>query len=205
MAGMRTGTVRSVGIVAVGALLLLSACAKSTPAASGGGGGTTTAPAQSGGVTIGTAKVSGVGTVLTDPQGMVLYYLKTETPHNIMCTGSCATAWPPLLLPSGMTSATGGSGVTGKFGTIQRPGGGGTQVTYNGMPLYTFASDNPGEATGQGVASFYAVVASGSGGSSSGGTRWRRIRRGLLTDLAGSAPGLQSGSIAPQTLVPCGQ
>jgi predicted lipoprotein with Yx(FWY)xxD motif len=163
MAGMRMGGVRSVGIVAIGALLLLSACAKSTPTASGGG--STTAAAQSGGVTVGTTNVSGVGTVLTDPQGMVLYYLKTEKPGNIMCTGSCATAWPPLVLPSGTSSATAGDGVTGKLGTIERPDGGGTQVTYNGSPLYTFAGDKAGEASGQGVASFYAVVASGSGNS----------------------------------------
>ena len=166
MAGMRTGKVRSVGIVAVGALMLLTACAKSTTPSSGGGS-TTSAP--SGGMTIETTSVSGVGTVLVDPKGAVLYYLKTETPGNIMCTGSCATAWPPLLLASGTTSATAGSGVTGTLGTIKRPDGG-TQVTYNKMPLYTFAGDkNPGEASGQGVASFYAVVASGSGGGSGGG------------------------------------
>ena len=169
MAGMHKSRGRSIGIVAIGAVLLLSACAKSTPAASGGGGTTAATATQSGGMTIGTTNVSGVGTVLTDPQGMVLYYLKGETPQKITCTGSCASIWPPLVLPSGVMAATGGSGVTGTFGTVKRPDGGGTQVTYNGLPLYTFATDNPGEATGQGVENFFAVQASGGSGSGSGG------------------------------------
>ncbi|MGZ4126357.1 MAG: COG4315 family predicted lipoprotein, partial [Actinomycetota bacterium] len=80
--------------------------------------------------------------------------------------GSCATNWPPLLLPSGVKSATGGSGVdASKLGTIKRPDGG-TQVTYNGKPLYLFISDkSPGQATGQGVAGFSVITASGSGGA----------------------------------------
>jgi hypothetical protein len=51
----------------------------------------------------------------------------------------------------------------GELGTITRPGGT-TQVTYNGMPLYTFASDTVGNATGQGVENFYVVSPSGAGG-----------------------------------------
>jgi len=101
---------------------------------------------------------------------MTLYYLKTETGGTIKCTGSCASAWPPVLLPSGTSAATAGSGVTaGKLGTIQRPDGT-TQVTYNGMPLYTFASDSPGQATGQGVDGFFGMTSKGttSGGSGSG-------------------------------------
>ena len=101
---------------------------------------------------------------------MTLYYLKTETPGKIMCTGSCATVWPPLLLPSGVMSAAAGSGVdASKLGTIARPDGG-MQVTFDGKPLYLFASDtSSGQATGQGVEDFFVVSASGSG-SGSGST-----------------------------------
>jgi predicted lipoprotein with Yx(FWY)xxD motif len=152
---------RSAGIAAVAAVILLSACAKSSSPSSG----TTSAPspAQGGSMTIATATVSGMGTILVDAHGSTLYYLKTEKPGTIKCTGSCAAAWPPLLLPAG-TSAVAGPGVTGgDLGTIERPDGG-TQVTYNGMPLYTFASDQqPGQATGQGVAGFFVITPAGSG------------------------------------------
>jgi predicted lipoprotein with Yx(FWY)xxD motif len=170
MAKMRSTSLRSVGIVAIAAVMLLSACAKKADS-NPGSGGSSGSSGSSGSVTVSSTSVSGVGDVLVDPDGMTLYYLNTETPGNIMCTGSCATSWPPLLLPSGVTSATAGDGVDAtKLGTITRPDGG-TQVTYDGKPLYLFASDtSAGQATGQGVAGFYAVTASGSGSSSSGST-----------------------------------
>jgi len=60
--------------------------------------------------------------------------------------------WPP-----GGT-LTGGSGVTGTLATISRADGS-KQVTYNGMPLYTFQQDaKPGDATGDGVNSFHVVT-----------------------------------------------
>ncbi|MGH2596244.1 MAG: COG4315 family predicted lipoprotein [Actinomycetota bacterium] len=161
------GRGRSVAIVAIAGVMLLSACGKKASSSSGSGG--STGSTSSGSVTVSSRSVSGVGDVLVDTKGMTLYYLKTETAGTIMCTGGCATAWPPLLLPSGVASATAGSGVdSSKLGTITRPDGS-TQVTYNGKPLYLFASDtSAGQATGQGVAGFYAVTTSGSSGSGSG-------------------------------------
>src|SRR4029079_15086695 len=80
------------------------------------------------------SSVSGVGTVLVDSSGNTLYYLKSEMSGKIKCTGTCASEWPPVLGPSGASSATGGSSVTGTRGTIKRPDGG-TQVTYDKLPL----------------------------------------------------------------------
>lgn len=162
------GGVRSVGVVAIAGILILSGCAKKA-ASNAGSGGSTGSSGPSGSVTVSSKSVSGVGNVLVDTNNMTLYYLKTETPENIKCTDSCATAWPPLLLPSGTTSATAGGGVdASKLGTITRPDGG-TQVTYDGKPLYLFASDtSAGQATGQGVAGFYAVTVSDSGSGSTG-------------------------------------
>ena len=166
---MRRTSVRSVGIVAIAGAMLLSACADKTDASSGSGG-TGGSSGGSGSVTVSSKSVSGVGDVLVDSDGMTLYYLKTETSGKIMCTGSCADAWPPLLLPSGVTSATAGSGVdASKLGTIDRPDGG-TQVTYDGMALYLFAGDQSGQATGQGVGGFFAVTTSGSTGSGASGS-----------------------------------
>jgi predicted lipoprotein with Yx(FWY)xxD motif len=163
---MSRGSVRLIWIVSAVALVM-SACAKSTTPSSGGSSGPS---AQGGSVTIGTSSVPGVGTVLVDAKGFTLYDLASEAGGTIMCTGSCASNWPPLLLPAGMMSATAGSGVSAsKLGTITRPDGG-TQVTYNGMALYLFVGDqSPGQANGQGVAGFHAVTPSGSSSSGGGG------------------------------------
>jgi predicted lipoprotein with Yx(FWY)xxD motif len=120
---------------------------------------------------VSTASVPGVGSVLVDSNGFTLYYLKTDAGGSTTCMGTCAAAWPPLLLAAGASSPTGGAGVTGQLGTIQRPDGT-TQVTYDGWPLYGFVKDQPGQATGQGVSDFFVVTPSGpaSGPSSSGGT-----------------------------------
>jgi predicted lipoprotein with Yx(FWY)xxD motif len=171
MWNMRNGRARLFGLVSVAALLTLAACAKST--VSGSGGGTSNPTSGSGAVTVSTASVAGVGTVLVDSKGFTLYYLKSEPTGTITCTGSCATNWPPLLLPAGTMSASAGTGVSdGDLATIARPDGG-TQVTYKGMALYLFAGDqSAGQANGQGTEDFFAVTTSGSassGGSGGGG------------------------------------
>ena len=133
--------------------------------------GSTGGSAAGGATTISTATVSGVGKVLVDGNGMTLYTLGTESSGTIKCTGSCAQSWPPVLLTGGATAATAGSGVdASKLGTIDRPDGG-TQVTYNGMPLYLWVGDTaPGQATGQGVAGFSVATAAGAAAASASGS-----------------------------------
>jgi predicted lipoprotein with Yx(FWY)xxD motif len=78
--------------------------------------------------------------------------------------------WPPFLLPSGESGASGGSGVSGSFGTVNRPDGR-TQITFDGMPLYTYVGDKaPGQATGQNIGGFLAVSVTGSGAGGSSGS-----------------------------------
>ena len=160
-----------VWIASAATLIALSACGKNAAPSSGGGSSTTT---HAGSVIIGTKSIPGVGTVLVDSSGLTLYALASESGGTIMCTDSCATTWPPVLLPAGVSSATAGSGVSvSELGTISRPDGG-TQVTYGGMPLYLFVSDQaPGQDTGQGVEGFHVATPSGSGstrGSGAGST-----------------------------------
>ena len=124
----------AVGAVSVAALTLLGvavANASGPPAAAAGTG-----------VTLKTAKISGI-TVLTNTSGLTLYWFAPDTSATSKCTGSCTAYWPPV---SGNPEA--GPGVTGKLGTIKRPGGG-LQATYDGHPLYTYIGDNgPGQAQG---------------------------------------------------------
>ena len=134
---------RLLTVTFMAAALLLAACAKSS---SPSAGGTTTSPAAvspaaAGSVAINTARASAKGRAPSapTPRGFTLYHLKTETPGKIVCTRTCVGTWPPVLLPSGVTSAIAGSGVSG-LGTIKRPDGT-TQVTYKGMPLYHYSGD----------------------------------------------------------------
>jgi predicted lipoprotein with Yx(FWY)xxD motif len=126
--------VGAVGAVSVAALVLFGiavASAGGEPAAATGGG-----------VTLRTASIDGVA-VLTDAKGRTLYWFAPDTPATSECTGSCAVYWPPVT-----GSPQAGPGVTGKLGTIKRPGGA-TQATYNGHPLYTYIGDSaPGQAKG---------------------------------------------------------
>ena len=124
----------AVGVVSVAALTLLGvavANAGGTPAAAAGTG-----------VTLKTATISGIN-VLTNANGRTLYWFAPDTSATSKCTGSCAAYWPPV---AGHPKA--GPGVTGKLGTIKRPGGG-LQATYDGHPLYTYIGDSgPGQAGG---------------------------------------------------------
>ncbi len=95
------------------------------------------------------------GTILVTSRGATLYRFSSDKPNMPTCTGSCAVAWPPLVLPAGQTSAHGGSGVSG-LGTVTLPNGK-RQVTFDKMPLYTFASDSGTSVTGQGVQGFFVV------------------------------------------------
>jgi predicted lipoprotein with Yx(FWY)xxD motif len=77
---------------------------------------------------------------------LTLYHLSGEEKGKFICTSSaCTQVWHPLA-----ASGTPG-GAVGSLGTVTRPDGT-QQVTYKGLPLYTFAQDQaPGEAKGQGI------------------------------------------------------
>ena len=99
-------------------------------------------------MTVATRTVSGVGTVLTDQSGKTLYTPQQEAHGAIKCTSSCLSFWFPVTMGKGVTPRSAGT-LTGKLGEIQRPDGGGRQLTYNGQPLYTFRLDSaPGQVQG---------------------------------------------------------
>jgi predicted lipoprotein with Yx(FWY)xxD motif len=85
------------------------------------------------------------GDVLTNAAGDTLYVFTEDKKGMSSCNGGCASAWPPLLVPSG-ESLTGMPGL----GTIKRSDGD-DQAALHGKALYTFAADKkPGQTHGQG-------------------------------------------------------
>ena len=101
------------------------------------------------------AKKDGVGSYLTDINGMTLYYFKKDTPGKSACEGPCVENWP-LYFREAVAPKDGLA--AGDFGTITRTDGK-KQTTYKGMPLYYFAKDKkPGDTMGQGVKDVWYVV-----------------------------------------------
>ncbi|MGI9658350.1 MAG: COG4315 family predicted lipoprotein [Gaiellaceae bacterium] len=82
------------------------------------------------------------GDVLTTKRNRALYYWTPEKrqKRTIRCTGSCARAWPPLIVKKKAKIRKRIKGVPGKFGTIRRPDGK-RQLTHRGLPLYTYAHE----------------------------------------------------------------
>lgn len=142
--------------------LLLAACGSSSSSGSGSTGGSTptTAPATSGPVIkTATATVKGASqTILTNAQGMTLYYFTPDTATSSACTGGCATAWPPLQF-QGSGTPTSATSLPGTLSAVSD--GNGTQVEYNGHPLYTYSGDTaPGQTSGEGILGKWFVATS---------------------------------------------
>jgi predicted lipoprotein with Yx(FWY)xxD motif len=95
-------------------------------------------------------------TVLTNVKGLTLYSLSVEKNGKFICTGSCTQTWFPLVVAHGTTP----KGPV-KLGTVKRPEGK-IQVTFKGLPLYTFDGDSAkGQANGEGfkdVGTWHAVT-----------------------------------------------
>lgn len=136
--------------------------------------GTTPTTASSSGPVVKTTSATVQGksvTLLTNAQGMALYYDSKDTPTTAACTSSdgCTTTWPPLLssgsgAPASSTTLPG----TLSMATVAN----GAQVEYQGHLLYTYVGDTtPGQASGEGMLGIWFAAttdlkpATGSGGS----------------------------------------
>lgn len=140
--------------------LFIAACGSNTTGSgpygvSNGGGQTpTTAPSSTATIKTATMTVKGKSvTAFTNAQGKTLYYNTSDTASSV-CSGGCASAWPPFLstaLPSVSTTLP---------GTLSlMTDANGSQVAYNGHPLYVFSGDTaPGQINGEGVGGVWFVA-----------------------------------------------
>ncbi len=146
------GTLSAVGL---GAASLSLALVLAVPGGTAGATGT-----QAKTIKISTAKISGVGTVLTTSSGLTLYRFTEDSPGTSTCTGACAKIWPPLLAPKG-AHVSGPHGV--KDLSLLKVADGHYQVAFHELPLYRFEGDKKkGQAHGQNVGKvWFAVLKSG--------------------------------------------
>ena len=159
--------------------LFLAACGSSTTSGGGLYGGSSSNPTPTTGgsrsatvIQTSTANVKGQSeTVLTDPTGKTLYYFTGDSATQSSCSSSCAQMWPPLLFTSSDVPSSSTS-LAGKLSV--RMDANGSQVEYNGHPLYTFSGDTArGQTNGEGLFGMWFVatpnLAVQGGGSTSGG------------------------------------
>jgi predicted lipoprotein with Yx(FWY)xxD motif len=143
----------------VSGAVLLAGCGGQSAAAPSAGG--SRPPAQA---IVRARVVPGLGRVLVDREGYVLYAYLPDHHRASTCYGECARVWPPLLATRGAHPA-GGPGVRRPLLGTTRRRNGSLQVTYDHRPLYLYERDRaPGDASGQGstMGLWYAVAADGS-------------------------------------------
>ena len=125
----------------------VAAPAPSTPASS-------VAPAGSNVVV--KATTTSLGAILVDSGGRTLYGFTNDTEARSTCSGTCATAWPPVIVKQDWTVAPGLD--SGVFSTVKRDDGT-EQLMAGKWPLYTFSGDaSAGDLNGQGSGNVWFVV-----------------------------------------------
>jgi len=103
-------------------------------------------------VTLQTSSVPGLGRILTDGVGRVLYMFPPDAASEVRCVGPCAGTWPTLTVSTSGRVTTQGGARPGLVGTLHDPNTGARVVTYRDNPLYVYAGDvRPGQANGQGL------------------------------------------------------
>jgi predicted lipoprotein with Yx(FWY)xxD motif len=113
--------------------------------------------------------------VLTNAQGMVLYWFVPDTSTKSNCTASCLKYWPLVRGP-----ATASAGIHGMLGVITTNGV--KQVVYRGHPLYTYVADtSPGMDKGNGL-------------NASGGVWWAMTASGAKLAMSSSSGSSSTGS-----------
>lgn len=172
-------------VLAAPAALILAAAAACSSSSSPAAAPTTAAAATSAGAGAGASTGSNasgdalmvaddasLGQIVTNGQGMTVYRYDMDTANSgkSSCTGSCASAWPPVTVSGSGTPTVAGVSQS-LVGEITRDDGT-KQLTLAGWPLYTYAGDSAaGSTSGQGVGGVWwavtpagAKAAAGSGG-----------------------------------------
>jgi predicted lipoprotein with Yx(FWY)xxD motif len=157
------------------AALVLAACGSSSSGSTSSASSSAPSAASSAasGTTLKMTTLNGKK-VLTNAQGMAVYWFAPDTSAKSNCNSACLKFWPIVPGP-----ATAGSGVTGPLGVITTNGV--QQATYDHHPLYTYVGDTaPGQIKGNAL-------------NASGGLWWVMTPSGAKVAAASSSSGGSSG------------
>jgi predicted lipoprotein with Yx(FWY)xxD motif len=127
--------------------LVIGAAALGVVACGGSGddSGASAARASTGIVSV--AKVDGTD-VLADSGGKTLYTAAVEKGGMIRCVDACTSFWKPTLASS-VDADRAAKELDAQIGVVKRPDGA-DQLTFDGVPLYTFAEESAGKLEGDG-------------------------------------------------------
>jgi predicted lipoprotein with Yx(FWY)xxD motif len=131
-----------------------TAAAGSTPTPTGG-----QASAEAGlpapGTQVLVVQRSALGWVLAEANGTVVYtYGNDSKGGSPTCTGSCSSLWPAV---TGVPKVGPADTLPGTLGTVTMANGA-KQITYNGLPLYTYKGAGALSTKGNGVAGKWHVI-----------------------------------------------
>jgi len=162
----------------IGPLLLLTACGGSSSSSPPGSSTSASASASAsspapngqpsaaiGGIEPGDLVLivenTAAGYVLATANQVVVYTYGNDKKGGLAtCTGSCLANWPALTVQNKPLVVVGDT-LPAKLGTIATAGGH-KQITYDGLPLYTFKGAGPYSVAGNGVGLFRVVKLSAS-------------------------------------------
>jgi predicted lipoprotein with Yx(FWY)xxD motif len=86
--------------------------------------------------------------VLTDSSGRTLYTAAVEEGGTVLCVDACTSFWAPILA-SASDAEQAAAETEANLGVVERPDGQ-SQLTFGGLPLYTFTEESAGELEGDG-------------------------------------------------------
>ncbi|HEX6569836.1 MAG TPA: hypothetical protein VF015_11745 [Acidimicrobiales bacterium] len=151
---MRIRTLGALGAAAI--LMLTAACGSDDPEPAASATTDDAAGAASGDAVAARTGDSDLGEILVGRNGLTLYGFTNDTEGTSTCTGTCADAWPPVLVGTDWTVGPGLD--TGVFSTIRRDDGS-EQLVAGKWPLYYYSGDSaPGDIKGQGSGGVWYAV-----------------------------------------------
>jgi predicted lipoprotein with Yx(FWY)xxD motif len=86
--------------------------------------------------------------VLVDSEGRTLYTAEAEQGGQILCVEACTAFWEPVIVSQEQAEAATAE-LGAQLGVVERPEGE-SQLTFDGLPVYTFAEEDPGQLAGDG-------------------------------------------------------
>ncbi len=98
------------------------------------------------------------GPILTTRSKQPLYFWNREqrAGGRIRCKGECARLWPPLIVRRASQMPARIKGIPGRFGVTRRPDGR-LQVKHRGLPVYTYAHEEPEQVLCDNVDGWFVV------------------------------------------------